>query len=161
GHTSRVCNIGFSRDGTLLLSAADDGVVRVWDGRPWSEVTPFEREALGLLAHLFGKPLSREDVIVHLQNSSTIRPEARRLALQLAERYQEETNPSHYEAAARAIVRQPYLNSFQYGFALRQAETACRLAPAESSYHITLGLAQYRAGKYAEAAATLVRVDLV
>jgi hypothetical protein len=47
------------------------------------------------------------------------------------------------------------LNAVQYCFAFAQAETAYRAAPGEWKHRTTLGAAQYRAGRYAEAAATL------
>jgi hypothetical protein len=48
---------------------------------------------------------------------------------------------------------------FQYRFALRQAETACRLARDPGPDRTILGAAQYRAGKYADALATLEETD--
>jgi Flp pilus assembly protein TadD len=47
----------------------------------------------------------------------------------------------------------------EYRFALEQAETACLLAPEEAKYRIALGAAQYRAGKFEEARATLQKVE--
>jgi Flp pilus assembly protein TadD len=55
----------------------------------------------------------------------------------------------------RTRVATCYLNAFQYRFALRQAETACRLAPHEANYRTTLGVAQYRTGRFHDALATL------
>ena len=43
--------------------------------------------------------------------------------------------------------------------ALRLAEAACRLEPKHGYYVNTLGVAQYRAGQYAEALATLTRSE--
>jgi hypothetical protein len=63
-----------------------------------------------------------------------------------------------YRRANWAIVKQPYLNAFQYRFALMQAETSCRLAPEQVKYQATLGMAQYRAGQLEQAQATLARL---
>jgi hypothetical protein len=57
------------------------------------------------------------------------------------------------------MIRRRYGNAFQSRFALRQAETARRLAPGQSKYLTTLGAAQYRAGQYPEARATLAQAD--
>jgi tetratricopeptide (TPR) repeat protein len=76
-------------------------------------------------------------------------------ALALAGSYREEKDPERFHRASWATVRQRYLNAFQYRFALRQAETACRLSPRQSKYRSSLGVAQYRAGRYREASATL------
>ena len=44
---------------------------------------------------------------------------------------------------------------------MRQVEAACRLAPENSFYLTTLGVAQYRSGKYPDAVATLTRSDKI
>jgi WD40 repeat protein/serine/threonine protein kinase len=138
----------WSPDGTQLYLVTGAGTINVFDARPWTphaaKEAAIEREALGLLEYLFAKPLCKADVITHLTNSPTITPEARHLALSLAEQYREETNPEAYYQASWAIVRQPYLNIFQYRFALKQAETACRLAPANDRYRRTLELSRSR-----------------
>jgi uncharacterized protein HemY len=73
----------------------------------------------------------------------------------LVDRYREETDPEKYHQASWVLVRQPYLDAFQYRFALSQAETAGRLAPQQRSYVSTVGIAQYRVGHYREAVETL------
>jgi hypothetical protein len=118
-----------------------------------------EREALGLLEFLFARPLRRADVVEYLQSSPTISPAARQQALSLVEHYREETAPERFDRAAWSVVRRRHLNAFQYRFALRQAETACRLAPEQGRYRTTLGVAQYRAGQGRDAVATLAQAD--
>jgi Flp pilus assembly protein TadD len=59
----------------------------------------------------------------------------------------------------RQMVRQPYLNAFQYRFALLQAEHACRQASDQQEYRIGLGAAFYRDGCYRNAIETLKRAD--
>ncbi len=159
GHAGATKNVAFSRDGGQLLSASTDGTVKIWDARPRTPQAGIEREALDLLEYLFARPLSKAHVIEHLRSSLLIRPEARKQALALVDRYREEENPECYRQASWAIARQPYLNRFQYHFALRQAEWACRLAPNEARCRSTLGAAQYRAGRYPEALATLAAAD--
>ena len=48
-----------------------------------------------------------------------------------------------------------------YAQALRYAEAACRLEPGNGNHLNTLGVAQYRAGRYQEALATLTRSDQI
>src|SRR5262249_39085450 len=73
----------------------------------------------------------------------------------LVNRFHEETNPEAFHKASWTIVGNPYLNSFQYGFAVRQAQAACAGTGDEKQYLITLGLAHYRAGDWKEAVAVL------
>jgi hypothetical protein len=159
GHFDEVQSVAFSPDGTRLASASEDGMVKIWDARPWTPAAAAEREALGLLSHLFAKPLCKDDVLKHLRTAPTITPEARQLALSHIERYREQTKPERYHQASWATLRKPYLNPLQYGFALCQAETACRLAPKNLQYRTTLGVAQYRVGQVKDALDTLTRVD--
>jgi WD40 repeat protein len=152
GHGNSVWGVAFSRDGRLATAG---GSLKLWDGRHWTPEATVEHKALGVLEFLFAKPLCTADIVAYLRALPTITPPVRQLALSLLDRYHEETDPEKYHQASWAIVRQPYLNAFQYDFALRQAETACRLAPERAEYRRTLGVAQYRAGRYAAALATL------
>jgi WD40 repeat protein len=159
-HRGGVTGVAFSPDGHRLASADPDGV-RIWDARPLTPESAVEREAVGLLACLHGKPLRKEDVREFLDTSPAIDPAVRHLALSLVERYREETDPDRYHQASWAVVRQPFLNSFQYRCALWQAQTAAQQAPDRGEYQTALGAAQYRAGRYHEALATLTRARLL
>jgi hypothetical protein len=158
GHVRAVVSIAFSPKGDRLVSASWDGTVKVWDARPLTAEVRAEREAVGLLDFLLAKPLCKADVVEHLR-TCPVSPPVRERALDLVRRYREETAPDRYHHAAWAVARQPYLNALQYGFALRQAQTACRLTPRQDRYRVTLGAALYRAGRHREAAATLAEAD--
>jgi WD40 repeat protein/serine/threonine protein kinase len=159
GHLGDGWGVAYSPDGTRLATSDSDSKGKLWDARPWTPDAAIEREALGLLDSLFAKPLRTADVLDYLRNSPTIRPPARQLALSLVDRYHEEKNPETYHRESWAVVRQPYLNVFQYRFALLQAEHACRLAKDRPEYRIGLGAALYRAGRYREAVETLGKAD--
>src|SRR5262249_45088604 len=133
GHRSSVWCLAFSPDGRLATASLDRSV-RIWDGRPWTPASAREREAVGILDSLFAKPLTKDDVVAYLRSSSTIRPEVAQQALALVDRYLAETDPATYQQASWTIVRQPYLNAFQYRFALQQAQAACQLAPAKDIF---------------------------
>jgi tetratricopeptide (TPR) repeat protein len=148
-------NPAFSPDGWWFAVSDSDGTVSLLDGRPASPETAMEREAIGLLEFVFAKPLCKNDVAEYVRNSATIRPEARQLALTLVDRYREQTDPARYHQACWAILRQPYLNSIQYHFALLQAQTARRLDPTEPKHVLALGMAQFRAGRNEAALTTL------
>jgi WD40 repeat protein/serine/threonine protein kinase len=158
-HAGRVVSVAFSADGKRLAAATLDGFIEIWDARPWSPEIALEREAVSLLNHLFAKPLCKAQVIDYLLTSPTLLPPVRDKALALLNLYREESTPGAYQHASWAVVRQPYLNAFQYDFALRQAETAMRLATDPEKYRATLGAAQYRAGRYKEALTSLAEVS--
>jgi len=158
GEGGEYAKVAFSPDGTRL-ALINERMLKLWDARPLTPDAAAEREAIGLLDHLFSKPLCKADIERYLQNSPPIRPEAQKLALIFVDRYQEATDPKQYHDAAWPVLRHPYANLFQYRFALQQAETACRLAPEEAKYRTTLGAAQYRAGKCKEAIGTLEKAE--
>jgi WD40 repeat protein len=151
--------VKFSPDGQWLLSLGERGVVNLWDGRPLTDQLRIEREAVGLLDFLFCKPLPRQDVLDSIRGHPGISEAVRRQALALAGRFREEEDPDRYVAASRALVRQAHLPGPCYRQALCQAEAAVRLNPQSGAYLTTLGLAQYRVGRYEEALATLTRSD--
>jgi hypothetical protein len=159
GHISDGAVVAFSPDGSRLATSEGLGKSKLWDARPWTQDSAIEHEAVGLLDSLFARPLRKADVIDYLRTAPTIRPRARQLALALVDGYHEETKPETYHRASWALVRQPYLNTFQYRFALLQAEHACRLAPDRQGYRLGLGAALYRAGRYREAVKTLGATD--
>jgi WD40 repeat protein len=152
-------SLDFSPDGHWLATAHHDGTLNLWDGRPWDDGAAAElaaeREASGLLDSLYALPLSQKDVRDYLHTFAPIRPRSRPLALDLVERYREEADPGRYFQASWAVVRQPYFNTFQYRYALRQAQTACERAPENGRYLTALGAAQYRVGEYEDALTTL------
>jgi WD40 repeat protein/tRNA A-37 threonylcarbamoyl transferase component Bud32 len=104
---------------------------------------------------LFSRPLFRDGVLEHLRADRTLSDLERLEALALARRLVE--NPQALDHSSREVVRRPHPNPAASARALRQAERACALAPHEGSYHTTLGVALYRAGKYREAVEALTR----
>jgi WD40 repeat protein len=154
-------NVTFSPDGKRI-AATGDGVVMLWDARPWTPKAAIqreiEREAVSLLGCLFAKPLCKADVVHYVQNSALIRPQARRLALSILATYQEQVDPWKYYQASWDTACKPYLNDFQYRFALLQAEAACQRAPAQTEFLAALAVAQYRLDQKQQAQATLAHM---
>jgi WD40 repeat protein len=87
GHADEVTDVAFSPVGMQLVSASWDGTVKLWDARPLSETIRVEREALGLLNHLFASGLPKHEVVARVRASRTISEVVRQQALLLAERY--------------------------------------------------------------------------
>ncbi len=67
--------------------------------------------------------------------------------------------PGWLDAASRSVAQRAGGTATAYQRALKQAETACRLAPHRAGFQVTLGMAMYRAGRLAEARDTLARAD--
>jgi tetratricopeptide (TPR) repeat protein len=125
-----------------------------WDGR-------IQAEASQLVSNLFTRtqsftPLLKEEVLAAIRVDGALMEAVRQRALELAERSPEYASAFH--DSARLVVRQlPGKTTDAHRRALRQAEIASRLDPENRSYLLTLAIAQYRAGQYQEALATLTR----
>jgi WD40 repeat protein/tRNA A-37 threonylcarbamoyl transferase component Bud32 len=115
------------------------------------------RETEKLVATLFEQLLPRSEILQQIRDDSWLRPALRQKALALAEKWPE--NPGAYNNASWAIASQGGATAERYAQALRYAETACRLEPDNAGYFNTLGIAQYRAGRYRETLVTLTRAE--
>jgi Flp pilus assembly protein TadD len=81
----------------------------------------------------------------------------REFALQAAQSHPED--PRLLNDVAWNMVKFRNAGKGDYALALRQAEAAVRLAAEDNSFLVTLGVAQYRAGRYADALATLTKSE--
>jgi hypothetical protein len=99
----------------------------------------------------------QEDVLEKLRANTSLSEPVRQQALALADRIPE--NPWMLNLASFHVVSRPDAEAAAYRLALRQAEAACRLVPNDGLLHTTLGMAQYRVGRYQDALTTLSRAD--
>jgi WD40 repeat protein len=153
GHHAPVLNVAFSRDGRQLVSLGRDGI-RVWDATPLPPERLYERQAVDLVGNLFVRELlPRDEVLARLRADVSLAEPVREVALRLAETYR--PDPSVLNTASWATVARPGGDPAEYTLALRRAEEACRLQPERGVYLNTLGVAQYRAGRYEAARQTL------
>jgi WD40 repeat protein len=148
--------VAFSPDGHWLASVTDDRRLRLWDARPLTDDVRQEREALTLVELLFARPSTRAEVVAAIRADSAIHEGIRQQALALAEDLREETG---FQEAAWQVVRQPGAEADRYRQALTWAETARGFRPDSGFCLSTLGVAQYRLGRYQDALATLTQAD--
>jgi len=163
GHTEAVTSVCFSPNGKHIAVTSYDnldsmpGKVKVWDARPWTPDSQVEVAARSVVKFLVQRLGLRSEVIRRLEQGDWLRPEVRVRAREMASHLAE--NPSLLNAASWGVVARPNAAVESYALALRQAEAACRLESDYGVYLNTLGVAQYRLGKYQEALDTLTRSD--
>jgi hypothetical protein len=157
--TRSLTSVAFSPSGRSLAASSGDDTVKVWDSTLIPQEHIAERLAGRLVESLFMTYADKMDVIEQLKRDTTLSEPLRKEAVARAERHAED----HFRLNNLSwfVVREPNLKPAAYLHALREAEEACRQAPKNGYYLNTLGVAQYRVGRYAEALATLTRSDQI
>jgi WD40 repeat protein len=156
GHEGPLSGVTFSLGGARLASGAEDGTVRLWDARPLTEELLDERDACSRLAFLFSsRPLFKHEIRELLRTDKTISEPVRQLALRFFDQYTDD--PRRLNEASWTVVRRPGNDAAEYRRAAQLAEAACRLDPDNGHYLSTLGIAEYREGRYQPALETLTR----
>jgi WD40 repeat protein len=145
--------VAFSPDGRRLASGNTDRTVRVWETEPVSAQVWRRRKLVSDVHSLFAELLLREEVADALRKDHTLKEAERTFALQVAQTHSED--PMRLNEAAWKVVRTRDAGKDAYAPAVRRAEAAIRAAPDDGSILNTLGVAQYRLGRYAEALGTL------
>jgi hypothetical protein len=156
GHNRWVKTVAISRDGRWVVSGSHDGSVRVWD----VELTQEEwhgPHARQIVDDRFDELLLRSEVLESLRTDPKLGPEVRSAALALALEFEEDANEL-YRQAFNVLV-EPNRRPEEYARAVARAEAACAVLPEWTGKLFGLGMAHYRAGRYAEASETLRRAD--
>jgi hypothetical protein len=163
GHTMIVHTVAFSPDGQRLASGGDDMTVKIWEVTPLTPKLRLQRQAAALVNRLSAELGLKEAVIEQLQSDATLDEALRQQALAMADCFRED--PWRLNQLGYFTLRHPGADTAKYRLALRQAEAALRLAPAEYGfspiYHpwTQIGIAQYRLGQYREAVESLTRSE--
>jgi WD40 repeat protein/tRNA A-37 threonylcarbamoyl transferase component Bud32 len=119
-------------------------------------------EAYKLVDSLIGTDWPRQDILEKVRTDRNIHEPLRSAVISLVQGLPEE--PEYFHWRSRIAASRTDDTEADYQLAARQAEAACRGDPASSAYRTTLGLAQYRLGKfqkerYQAALATLTGCD--
>jgi hypothetical protein len=106
-----------------------------------------------------GAGMFRSEVLASLHGDAALSESVRQCALELAGQIPE--RPWWLDGVSWSVVQRPDAEADAYHRARQQAELACRLIPQDGVLLTTLGVAQYRVGNDAEAAATLTLADQI
>jgi len=107
----------------------------------------------------FGLGMSKDAVLEYIRRDPSLTEDERDQALGIAEAIRQE--PVVLNSASWYIVRHPAAKQADYEHALELAERAVKLQPGDGAILNTLGVAQYRLGKFAEAMKTLKSSDSI
>jgi WD40 repeat protein/serine/threonine protein kinase len=156
GHTHVVNCIAFSPNGLLLASGGVDTTVRVWDATPFSSDDLYKQEA-GRVVFPNNQwyPQFKDELMERLRVDPTLSAPVRAAALAFVEPLTDDPEP--LDDLSWRFVRAPEGLRADYLRALCRAEAAVRLAPENSTYLKTLGVALYRVGRYEQALEALRR----
>jgi WD40 repeat protein len=148
--------VSFSADGTRLACGSEQGPIVLHDARPLTPELRAELDALRLVDDLYARwPLQRE-VLAAVQRTDGLTADEREIAMRFAQ--QRRDDPANLAQSSWEVVRQGDAAPERYREALGWAEAACRLAGSHY-YLTTMGVAQYRTGRYQDALTTLTQAE--
>jgi tetratricopeptide (TPR) repeat protein len=153
GHDDTVNAVALSPDGRSIASASSDGSVRVWETGPppsGDAARRIVREATALAGRMRREHTWTIQAIEAIESDRSLDAAVRDEAVRHLVSGGREFNEESWQ-----VARKPGQSSADYRLAVRTAELAVQLGPDTASWVHTLGVAQYRVGRYEEARATL------
>ena len=144
-----------------LLTELADELVRTGS---MAEAEPLFEEALSIWTKQLGaEHLHPRDVFAKLEDlwvrSGEIHKVVPFIERRLGRALASADNPRFLSSASWDVVKRPHYSVELYARALEAARRACELQPEDGAFLNTLGVAQYRAGLFEEALATLTHAD--
>jgi WD40 repeat protein len=132
GHTGVVSRVTFSPDGWTLASASSDFTVKLWEAAPSTPEEQARREAQGVLEFHFARSLTAVQVRDRIRHDPALDAEVRRLALALAEPYEQSLVAHEAECAVflrfgAGMFRPEALASLRDDAALSESVRRCAL----------------------------------
>jgi WD40 repeat protein/tRNA A-37 threonylcarbamoyl transferase component Bud32 len=163
---SSVATVAFSPDGKTVAAGTIDGMVLWESGMP---VGGYEQRENGeaarkIVDELYERHGWYREVIDQVQQSATLGPAVRRLALQIAQSRKWEDREkleNELEREAWKVIVVPDRDVQAYRAVLEEAGKADALEPNDPPILTTLGAGQYRVGSYENALTTLTKVERI
>jgi WD40 repeat protein/serine/threonine protein kinase len=163
---SAVFTVAFSPDGKTVAAGTIGGAVLWESGMP---VGRYEQRKTGeaarrIVDELYERHGWYREVIDQVQQSATLGPAVRRLALQIAKSRKWEDREkleNELEREAGKVIVAPDRDVQAYRVALEKAGKADALEPNYPPILTTLGAGQYRVGSYEDALNTLTKVERI
>jgi hypothetical protein len=163
---SLVTTSAFSPDGKTVAAGTVDGTVLWESGMP---VGGYEQRKNGeaareIVDELYGRHGWYRGVINQVQQSATLDPAVRTLALQIAKSHKWEDREkleNELEREAWKVIAAPGRDVQAYRVALEEAGKADASEPNDPPILLTLGAGQYRVGSYEDALKTLAKVERI
>jgi WD40 repeat protein/serine/threonine protein kinase len=142
-------SLAVSPDGRRVAAAVGKDV------RVWSSVSAYHPDASGLVDRLFEELEFADAVSVRIRGDDGLDPKLREAALRMVQSRGDQ--PARLNSAAWKVAKSPDHDGAAYTLAVRRAERAAQVLPWDPEIVNTLGVAQYRAGEWKAALATLER----
>ncbi len=157
-----IASVAFSPNCSRIMAGSMGGEVLLWftdpvDFRRWCARRGHLRRAESLIHELFARYGFASEVVDHLRSQKDLSANLVESAIVLATRQGD--NRRRLNQLSWSIVSLPGRALEDYARALHCAETASQLGPEDGYILTTLGVAQYRAGKFEQALQTLSRSD--
>jgi WD40 repeat protein/serine/threonine protein kinase len=147
-----VQEVAFSPDGSRIASISENNILKIWNSK--SNYPPYPQlDVLLQITKLQARSKLREDQIAYIKNDAKLDAGLRQAMLFYLSSIPD--SPDQLNAESFQVVKSPDSKPESYRQALRQVQTATRMAPWRYDYLMTLAIAQYRAGDYSSVLGTL------
>jgi WD40 repeat protein/serine/threonine protein kinase len=151
-----VSAVAVSPDGARIAAASDDGTLRYFETSAGLIHDP-NRSIHVLVQSLFDRFALAGDVVDHLRKDSSLGEDLRAAAIHIAELHSDD--PDELNRMSWTVGRVPRAGPASCARAVRWSEIASSKRPDDGFLLNTLGIAQFRAGRFEKAAASLARSD--